>query len=236
MGLLQFIDRFSFKQILSIAIILAIVFAVPTTVWLVSQQTRLYSAAHRSNLPPELQGKYEIEPFGQPSANPPKITNVRPFLGKVDDVILIEGQNLGQNPRQRSIFFGSLPADEQDILRWHDDLIEVMVPAGASSGFVKVVEVDKEDTWALPFTVYNTDTKTRVYQQGNNIALENGFDVVLARVVLKNGQVVENKEVLAGPTVALFTSLSAKDIASLALYNRAGQFLPFWVNPIEFGF
>ncbi len=235
MNLLRFIDSLSYKQLISIAIILATVFAVPTTVWLVQQQTRLYSSAHKDKLPKE----YVVtqEPFGQPSLNPPKILNVRPFLGKVDDVVVIYGRDFGQNPEKRAIYFGGIKVAEEDILKWHNDVIEVMVPEGALSGFIKVVEVDKEDTYSLPFTVYDVNTKTRVYWQGNDLMLENGFFVQRVKIVAADGQVMENYlQDSQERTAVLFPNLPTKDIVNISLYDNRGSFVPFYVNPLEFGF
>ena len=233
MNLLSFIDRFSYKQILSVAILLALLFALPTTIWLVNQQTKLYSSAHKENLPP---GYFvESEPFGAPNPNPPKIEGIRPFLGKVDDVVLISGKDFGQNPQNRKILFGGVLADEKDILRWHNDLIEVMVPLGAVSGLVTVVDVDKQDTFGLPFTVYSPQTKTRVFWQGNNLAMESGFDVSRANVVLANGQSQE-KQIGEKQSITVLWENFPREIVNLSLYDTSGQLLPYFVNPTDFGF
>jgi len=232
--ILNFVDKFSFKQILSIAIVLALLFAIPTTVWLVRQQTRLYSSAHRSNLPPEYE--YVEEPFGQASENPPIIYGVRPFLGKVDDIVIITGENFGQNPRNRAIYFGEMKAHEQDILKWHDDVIEVMVPEGAVSGQVTVVEVDKQDTYAYPFIVYSGAVKTKVYWQGNSLMIKNGQMVKKAMAVAGGGEVVEGEVSLSQSDGVLLPELSNKNISSLVLYDGAGNLVPFYVDPLDFGF
>ena len=234
MSLLNFVDKFSFKQILSIAIILALLFAIPTTVWLVRQQTRLYSSAHRSNLPPEYE--YIEEPFGQASENPPIIYKINPFLGKVDDIVIITGIDFGQNPRNRAIYFGEMKAHEQDILKWHNDVIEVMVPEGAVSGQVTVMEVDKQDTYTYPFIVYSGATKTRIYWQGNNLMVNNGQIVKKAVAVTGDGEVIEGQVSLLEPDGVLLPGLPNKSVSSLALYDDTGNLVPFYVNPIDFGF
>lgn len=235
MQILHYIDRFSYKQILTIAVFLALLFAVPTTVWLVNQQTRLYSSAHRESLPGEIQNQYPQEPFGQPSVNPPKISAVVPFLGKVDDVVLVQGINFGQNPQDRAIYFGATRADEKDILRWHDDLIEVMVPTGASSGSVKVVQGDREDSFLMPFTVYSPSTLAKVNLVNNNLVLSGTFTVNRAAIMLKDGQKLET-QVSPSDGVILFSSATPSQIASLALYDAQGNLVPFSINPLEFGF
>ena len=234
MALLNFIDKFSFKQILSIAIVLALLFAIPTTVWLVRQQTRLYSSAHRSNLPPEYE--YVEEPFGQASENPPIIYKISPFLGKIDDIVIISGTDFGQNPRNRAIYFGGMKADEQDILKWHNDVIEVMVPEGAVSGQVTVAEGDKQDTYAYPFIVYSGAVKTKVYWQGNNLMIKNGQMVKRATAVAGGGEVVEGEVSLGQSDGALLPELPNKNISNLALYDGAGNLVPFYVDPLDFGF
>lgn len=234
MNLLYFIDSFSFRQILSAAVVLAILFAIPTTVLLVSQQTRLYSSAHKDKLP----ANYEVvaEPFGQPSVNPPKIERLKPFLGKVDDVVFIYGRDFGQNPRDRAIYFGGVKAHEEDILRWHNDRIEVMVPEGAVSGSVKVVDAGEEDTFGLPFIVYDTSVKTRVFWQGNDLMVENGSEVAKAVAVTASGQVLQGSLVTGQKVSPLLTNLPTRDILNLALYNRSGILVSFFVNPLDFGF
>lgn len=234
MNLLYFIDRFSFKQILSVALVLAILFAIPTTVLLVRQQTRLYSSAHRDKLP----ANYEVvvEPFGQPASSPPKIEWVKPFLGKVDDVVFIYGRDFGQNPADRAIYFGAVLAAEEDILKWHNDVIEVMVPEGAVSGPVKVVDAGKEDTSNLPFIVYDTSVKTRVFWQKNDLMVENGSEVAKAVAVTASGQVWQGSLVTGQKVSPLLTNLPTRDLVNLALYNKSGLLVPFFVNPLDFGF
>ena len=234
MSILNFIDKFSFKQILLFGIVLAMLFAIPTTVWLVRQQTRLYSSAHRSNLPPEY--KYVEEPFGQASENPPIIYRVSPFLGKTDDIVIITGKDFGQNPKDRAIYFGDVKAHEQDILKWHDDAIEVMVPEGAVSGQMTVVEVDKQDTYAYPFTVYSGATKTRVYWQGDNLMIENGQMVKKTVAVTGEGEVIEGEVNLEQSGGMLLPELPDKKVSNIALYDSAGNLVPFYVNPLDFGF
>jgi hypothetical protein len=234
MSILNFIDRFSFKQILSVAILLAILFAVPTTVWLVSQQTKLYSAAHKENLPEGYLA--EEEPLGSPSQNPPQVQWVKPFLGKVDDVIIITGKDFGQNPPVKAIYFGSVKADPRDIIKWHDDMIEVMVPDGATSGSITIEEGDKKSSFALPFTIYNTGTQTKVYWQGNSMILENGMNVASAKVLFSDGQGQEAKLEKPQMQTVLFPNLPTKDISHLALYDAGGNLVPFFVNPVDFGF
>lgn len=234
MNLLQFIDRFSFKQILSVALILAVLFAIPTTVLLVQQQTRLYSSAHRANLP----ANYEVvvEPFGPPSLNPPKIERVSPFLGKVDDVVFIFGRDFGQNPQDRAVYFGGVKAHEEDILKWHNDLIEVMVPFGAVSGLVRVVDAGKEDTFGLPFTVYDTATKTRVFWQGNNLMVEAGSRIAKAVAVTAGGQTFQ-REVRGDARInLLLDNLPSRNLLALALYDKNGLSVSFYLNPLDFGF
>ncbi len=232
MSVLDFVDRYSFKQILSIAILLAVLFALPTTVWLVSQQTRLYSSAHKENLPAN---NYTQEAYGQPSAFPPKITRVRPFLGKVDDVVIIEGENFGQNPQNRAIYFGSVRADERDILMWHDNRIDVMVPNGAPSGMIKVVEIDKETTAPYPITIYDKQTPVRVYWDNQSLVADNAFNVSRVLAITGNGQQFQANISGAGKTV-LLSNLPTKDLMQITLYDRAGNQVSFWVNPIDFRF
>ncbi len=234
MNILNFVDSFSFKQILSVAILLALLFAIPTTVWLVSQQTKLYSAAHKSKLPP---GYFvEEQPIGQPSAYPPEISQVKPFLGKVDDVVLILGKNFGENPQQKAIYFGGVKAHEQDLLRWHDGLIEVMVPEGAVSGLIKVVEVDKEDIYPHPFTVYNPNTKTKVFWRGNNLLVQDGFEVAKVKAILAGGQTIEKEIKDHQMQTVLLENVPRNSLLNLTLYNQTGQIIPFFVNPADFGF
>ncbi len=241
MSLLAFIDRFSFRQILSAALILAITFAVPTTVFLIIQQTRLYSSAHKSKLP----ANYELvkEPFGQPSKRPPQIDYLRPFLGKVDDVVFIFGRDFGQNPPSREIYFGGVKAHEEDILRWHDDLIEVMVPEGAVSGLVKVVDNHQEGVSDWPFIVYDETVKTRVFWQvpagvgqGNRLMVENGWAVARAVAVTSSGQVFQASLKPGTAIMPLVENLPSRDLKSLVLYDQNGLLIPFFVNPLDFGF
>jgi len=234
LSLLSFVDRFSYKQILAVGILLAVLFAIPTTVLLVRQQTRLYSSAHKANLP----ANYEVvvEPFGQPSANPPKIKQIKPFLGKVDDVVFIYGRDFGQNPQDRSIYFGGVKVHEEDILKWHNEVIEVMVPLGAESGPVRVMVAGRENTYGLPFTVYDMTTKRKVFWQGNDLMVEEGFNAARVLAVMANGEQREGSVSINQPVGLLLAGLPSRDLAALVLYDAAGRLLPFFVNPPDFGF
>jgi len=69
-----------------------------------------------------------------PNNSTPKITSITPDSGYIGDVILISGSNFGNIRGKSAIYFNNQPA--VDYVSWNDTLINMKVPAGATTGKV----------------------------------------------------------------------------------------------------
>src|SRR3990167_3023963 len=54
-------------------------------------------------------------PPGPIPAEPPKITSVFPWVGKVGDAVLIAGVHFGDNPSEKQISIGGVPIEDNQI-------------------------------------------------------------------------------------------------------------------------
>ena len=102
MSFLYTLDQVSFKKIFGLGVVLALLFTIPTTVVLVQQRTRFGSRAVTLDALPEMDVVTLASPGPVPK-EPPKIARISPFLGKVGDVVFVEGVNFGVNPSIKSL-------------------------------------------------------------------------------------------------------------------------------------
>ncbi len=66
--------------------------------------------------------------------------------------------------------------------------------------------------------------------------VNNGQIVKKAVAVTGDGEVIEGQVSLLEPDGVLLPGLPNKSVSSLALYDDTGNLVPFYVNPIDFGF
>ncbi|NOY14873.1 MAG: hypothetical protein GXP43_01505 [bacterium] len=199
---------------------------LPLSLWLVRQQTQLPSSAA-----PRLTPVKKIESFGPVPSQPPQIKLITPFIGKVGDVVVIKGKNLGDNPKDREIVFAGVIAKEEDILSWKDDQIQVKVPWGARSGLIRVVIGPWQMSWGIPFIVYSKETKLKVSYQGRRLDLRGEAGAV--DTVFIWPKVAEKiSTTAAGMKEVILT----KPPVAVALYDKLGRLVDFYVDPIEFSF
>ncbi len=199
---------------------------LPLSIWLVKQQTQLPSSAAPNPTPIR-----KIKPLGPIPTQPPKIKVITPFIGKMGDVVMIKGKNLGDNPKDRKVIFGGIIAKEEDIIDWQDNQIEVKVPWGAKSGLIRVVIGPWQVTWGIPFIVYDKETQLKLRWKGNHIKLEGKADKV-DQVWIWRG--VDDK-LATGAAYIKTISLNRPPLA-VVLYDEKGKIIPFYVDPLEFGF
>lgn len=235
MSLLEKIDRFSFVQLTILSLILALLIILPATVFLARQQTQLSSQA-------ALETPTTPTPviWGPLPSKPPKIESVFPFLGKPGDSFLVKGKNFGQNPQQKKAFLGSTPLGTTEIIQWEDEELELSIPPGAHSGFLKIKVGNKEAVWDKPIIVYYSTTPTAVKKEKDTLTVVNVQNLAMVRIWWQSEttstEIKFTPPLQTGENPAVLAPLSSTPIVSLALYNSNGQILPFFVNPIEFGF
>ena len=234
--ILQKIDELSFSQIASIGLTLGLLAVLPVGVNLVQRETKLLSRAAQ---------EVPVNPtpvvYGPVPALPPEIFSVSPFLGKIGDSLIIRGKNFGNNPREKAVFFGQKELLAKEIVRWEDQEIEVLVPGGADSGFLQIRVGGREIGWSRPITVYSVTTKTQAKKQGNSVLVANGQNLAEVKLWLAGRSEVLSRKfdppLAVGSIPQVFLEdLPQKKIESLALYDPTGNFVPFFVNPLEFGF
>ena len=87
----------------------------------------------------------------------PKITSVSPDSGEVTRWVTIAGMRFGATQGGSTVAFNGTPVSSGGIISWSDTVVEVRVPAGATSGLV-VVTVGQIPSNGVPFTVRPTLT------------------------------------------------------------------------------
>jgi len=226
MKILQTLEKISFKKIVSFTFLAAIVLSIPVTVWVSQQETKLASKAYFEK--PEV--IKPIQKYGAPPSGEPRIDLVWPFLGKPGDAVLIEGENFGENPRDKKLIFSGQLVPETDINRWTPNLIEFLVPQGSNSGLISLETGGKTAGWPYFFTVYNLQTKIQVTENNDILRIINAPQGTKIEVFFTDGgQLISDQpQAIRLP--------SDKTIVSVLVKNSQDHLLPFFVEPEEFGF
>ncbi len=228
MSLLKNLENISFQKLTGITLLLAITLAIPVSVLVAQQQTKTQSKAFFEKPEPiSLEKEY-----GSPSQGSPQITLVWPFLGKVGDSVLIQGQNLGQNPLNKKLFLGSYQITEDDIIKWTPNLIEFVIPSNINPGSISNINLtiaDKGTSWGFPFTVYSIDTKTQVTENNDIVKVLNPPSEGRLEIYFKD-------EVVTSDNLKQVQVPGNKSIISVLLKDKNNNPLPFFVEPTEFGF
>jgi len=226
MSFLDTLNQLSFKKIAGLTFVAALVLAIPLTVNVAMQQTKLKSSAFFEKPQPIIPTKQ----YGAASSGQPVITLVWPFLGKVGDSVLIHGQNLGNNPIDKSLKVGSEPVIEEEIVKWTPDLIEFMIPQKAKAGPVNLTVAGQLASWPYPFTVYSLDTKTQVMENNDVVKVLSGPADGKAEIYFSDGNKIDSAD-FQGINVP-----GDKAIISVLIKDKNGLSIPFFVEPAEFGF
>ena len=237
MSFLSQINQLSYKKILSIGLLLALVFTVPMTVLLVQQKTRFASRAAYVKPLPAIEAVLPAP--GPVPDEPPEIGRVFPFLGKADDIVFLQGKNFGVNPSVKSLKFSGLPVPDANIEVWENELIQFRIPKGASSGVVELSTGSHPASVSYPFTVYDKNTKLKLSKKGNLVVGTNAGEVHHIKAWLGDDTHVipVEGEVPAGSGgERSVLDTNGEPVLSIVLYNKAGRILPFYVDPAEWGF
>ncbi len=227
MNLIKKINRIPLTSFLLFSLIAGMAILLPLSLALIQQQTKLPSSAAPNPTPIKT-----IQAYGPIPDQPPEIDKINPFVSKAGDVILIEGKNLGQNPKDRKIIFPNAQADENDILKWQPNLVQVRIPKGAKSGLVKLMIGPWQTTWPIPLTIYNYQTKTQLIYQKHYLQITNPDNSKIDTVYI---WLDKNDKIATSASSLDLTWLNKLPLA-VNLINSAGQIIPFYVNPTQFGF
>ncbi len=219
------IDQISFKQIFSFSVIIAILIAIPITVWTAQQKTETQSSAYFDK-PEPVKEKYGSAPSGNP-----QISLVWPFVGKVEDAVIIQGNNFGNNPKNKKLYLGNTSVPEDFIKDWQPNEIVFHVPPNSSFGPIRMEISGKQADWTYPFTVYSTLTKMQVTEKNGVIWVRNNPKPVSITLFFRDGEQMKSDNPTRGINYP-----QEKQIISVQVTDKNGNRLPFYVEPSEFGF
>ena len=237
MNLLKNFDSLSFGKVISLALILAIIIAVPVGVLIIQKETRISSRAAYEK--PQLATQPKATPGPIPQG-PPVIGRVYPWVSKIGDVVWLQGKNFGSNPIKKSLTIGNVPISEVDIEAWEDNQIQTVIPKDAKQGGVIEVTIgEHSSSQSLPYILYDQNTKTKLHKQGNIISMESGDKVTKAVIWTGDDEIATEKHegiiVPENGKAQIFDSKSLP-ILSIVLLDGQGKILPYYVEPLEFGF
>ncbi len=238
MSFLKKIDELSFLKIIAFSALLSLLVSLPIVILLVQQQTEIRSKAYEK--PKLIVTKEKIFPGPIPN-NPPKIGRVFPWVGKIGDIVWIQGENFGNNPSVKRLIIGGVALPEEMITSWRDTEIQAIIPEGAKQGGIVQVRVGQHPmSSSLPFSLYDKETKTKLTKKDNLISVVNGQNVSKAKIWTgdENIQTEEREIPLVvnnGKETPIFDT-GGKPILSILLYDNSGQIIPYFVDPREFGF
>lgn len=231
-------DELSFKKIVSIMMLLAIIFALPVGVYLVRQRTRLESKA--AYVKPERVKTPKATPGPVPE-QPPEIGRIFPWVGKVGDIIWVQGKNFGTNPTDKKLTIGDVVVQDVNIEAWEDTLIQAYIPEGAEQGGIVEVKVGWHPvSQSLPYVLYDKTTEAKLRKNGEEIRVENlkkadkaviwtGDDIIPIQKHVKKISLDSNGFGRIFDTQGL-------PILSIVLTTTNGEVIPYYVDPVEFDF
>lgn len=226
MSILNKLEKISFKKLLSIIFVAGLALAAPIVVWTSQQETKLEGRAFFEK--PEI--IKPVQKYGSPSQGDPRIDLVWPFLGKVGDAVLIEGGNFGDNPQNKQLRVGNQVVPEEKINQWTNELIEFTIPPGSVSSLVNLQVAGKAVSWPYLFTVYQVETNLQVTEDNDIVRAINAPAGAKMEIIFSDKSKMESDQ-LNGTRVP-----SDKTIMTVIVKNQAGNPIPFYVEPDEFGF
>ena len=226
MSFLTTVENISFKKILGVTFVALLALAMPMVVWISQQETKLEGRAFFEK--PEV--IKPVKKFGAPSPGEPRIDLVWPFLGKIGDAVLIEGENFGDNPQNKQIKIGNQIVAEENINQWTPALIEFSIPQGATSSLINLQTAGKSVSWPYLFIIYDLKTEIQVTENNDIVSVLNPPHEGKIEIFFSDGERMESNK-LDGINVP-----SDKTILTAIVKNKTGDPIPFFVEPEEFGF
>lgn len=220
------LEKISFKKIMGISFIALLALATPIVVWTSQQETKLEGRAYFEK--PEV--IKPVKKIGALSSGEPRIDLVWPFLGKVNDAVLIEGENFGDNPQDKQLKVGNQIVPEDKINQWTPELIEFLIPQGAVSSLVNLQVGGKSLSWPYLFIIYDLKTEIQVTENNDVVSVLKAPIGAKMEIFFSDGEKMEADK-LDGTQVP-----SDKTILTVVVKNKAGNPIPFFVEPEEFGF
>lgn len=237
MNILHLLDQVSFGKVISIAVVLAILISVPVGVVLVQQETRISSRAAYEK--PKVASQVKATPGPIPS-QAPQIGRLYPWVGKVGDIVWLQGKNFGNNPHSKKLIIGGVTVEDDQIEAWEDTLIQTTIPETAKQGGVAEVSIGEyPSSQSLPYVLYDATVKTKLRKNINIISIEKG--ALISKVVIWTGddEIATRRHdiILTSPSdgTEVFDT-QGLPILSIILLDGQGRIVPYYVDPVEFGF
>lgn len=145
----------SWKKIIGFNLVLGLVLIVPLSVSLTQQNADNRSSASGVETP---------SPTPPPNypAEAPSIDRVSLFFGKAGDTIVILGANFGDYQWGSQVYVGNAEASNDAIVRWSNNILEVKIPSGASTGRVWVLINGQQATWDGSLFLYDAARSAKI--------------------------------------------------------------------------
>lgn len=236
MKLLEVFDNLSYRKVISLSIFFTVLLAVPVGVYLSRQQTRISSRAVYEKPKRATEAKASPGPIPTERA---VIGRVFPWVGKVGDVVWIQGENFGINPVQKELRIGGVIVKEEYIARWEDTLIEAIIPEGAiQGGTVEIIIGNYSGVESLPYVLYTTKAKVRLSKENGKIIAVNGGEY-LGKYMIWTGDddVAEQKwsgDVESRNGEYLVFDIGDLPMKTMLLFDKQGQLIEYYVDIIAF--
>jgi hypothetical protein len=248
--LFEKLNQFSYPTVLFIASGLTLVAILPLWIYISTQQTHLEIKAVKTlPLVPTTKPSPAVGPV---PVSPPALTRVYPWVGKPGDVIIIEGKNFGQYPKNRRLSRGGEVVSDASVSTWQDSRIEALIPPNPQQGGTAAIRIDTYPiAESVPLAFYDETAKVRLRKQGTVISASGVSGVVRATLITQNGkpfgspstssEFAQGKREITvsaqknGQTT-LFTLAPSEEILTLLLTDEKGTYIPYSINPAEFGF
>jgi len=239
MNFFRKVNQMSYKTTIGLAIFLTVLLSVPLAVFLMSQETKIDSQAAYEKPEKATEPKPSAGPIPEQIA---EIGRVFPWVGKIGDVVWIQGNNFGINPKDKELIIGGVVVDEEDINAWNDNLIEAVIPEGARQGGVVEIRIGQYPyVKSLPYVLYDKTTDLKLGKRDGKIIVDNGSSQV-DRVIIWIGddeiaeERYEERVVFAGDSRTVVFEVGNLPIKSLLLFDDQGKLLPYYVSVVEFDF
>lgn len=177
-------------------------------------------------------------PAGPIPLQPPQLSGIFPWVGKVGDVVLIRGKYFGENPGEKHLSFGGLPVAESRILDWTDTEIQALIPSGVAGGESVEVTIGKHPpAVSLQIAIYDQSTTLQVRKNGTMITVSAPQDIRTIRWWGRSGETIQHHEVdHPDPSDSFLFDTKDEEIQSLLLYEASESLIPYYADPEEFGF
>ncbi len=236
MKFLEVFENLSYRKVISLSIFFTVLLAVPVGVYLSRQQTRISSRAIYEKPKKTTETKATPGPIPTQRA---VIGRVFPWVGKVGDVVWVQGENFGVNPLQKELKIGGITVKEENIARWEDTLIEAIIPEGAIQGGIVEIKIGNySKAESLPYVLYTAKAKVKLTKENGKIMAVNGGEL-LGKYMIWTGDDETAEQKWSGDIESRNGEYLVFDIGNLPmktmlLFDKQGQLIEYYVDIVAF--